>query len=147
MLFRSVGNSELAGVGTPTEVLDKSRAVTESFPAEISLTFRNNSIPGLVLLCTGLKLEDGSDFIDITVDPWKSIGKKLTKPTAVMYKEEVLCCFNDYNLNGTRPIPAHWSMQKCIEWLNKYPITRTEEIEYLKGKIEWYKRAKIESKK
>ena len=38
-------------------------------------------------------------------------------------------------------------MKKCIEWLNKYPITRTEEIVYLKGKIEWYKRAEIESKK
>ena len=100
----------------------------------------NNSIKTLVVLCQGLKKDDGSDFIDIKEEqPWKSVPRGLIKPTATMLREEILRRFEAFGLQEHRPQPNAWSLDKLNSWLHKHPIEKTEDIDFLKKVIEMHR--------
>src|SRR5687767_11870945 len=64
--------------------------VSDQTPTMEALMQCNNSVPGLVVLCHGLKSPDSSDMISIDNNPWRSMSCELTKPKAKLYRAKVL---------------------------------------------------------
>ena len=63
----------------------------------------------------------------------KGYHKEL-EPDAGTLQLEVQCRYDAYGscLNGKPPHPKNWSKKKCIEFLNDYPVTNSEEITFLR---------------
>ncbi len=102
----------------------------------VALRQHNFSVPGLVVLCQGLKDSEGKDFINIDEDPWKTMAREIVKPKASMFRYEVVRRHDVFSLNGPTPRTKNWKIEKCQQWLNENPITAPHEIQYLQSKIQ-----------
>ena len=82
-----------------------------------------------------LSMSLGKSLTSHDVPPF-SIAKgyhKEIKPDAGTLQLEVQHRYDAYGscLNGKPPRPKNWSKKKCIEFLNNYPVTISEEITFL----------------
>jgi hypothetical protein len=108
-------------------------------PTEEAFIHYNNSVPGLVVLCQGLKTASGGLFIDVDSDPWKSMPRDHSKPKAKMFRQEVMRRHRVLDINSPKPRSNHWTVEKCQQFLDDNPITNADEISFLKSKIEEHK--------
>ena len=135
-----VDNNQGVNGGSSDEAVGASTSTVTA--TERAYVAGNNSIKTLVVLCQGLKKDDGSDFIDIKEEqPWKSVPRGLIKPSAAMLKDEIVRRYEAFGLEGqeNRPHPNAWTLEKLTTWLDKHPIEKTEDIEFLKRVTEAHK--------
>jgi hypothetical protein len=91
--------SQETSISTPSSDTTDSGSDDDDFPAIAELRVtpteafynRNNqSMKCLVVLCEGLKDVDGDDLLDIRSSPFSSLKRGDMKPTADMFRDEVI---------------------------------------------------------
>ena len=108
-------------------------------PTEAAFTYYNNSVPGLVVLCQGLKTASGELLIDVDCDPWKSLPREHSKPKAKMFRQEVMRRQQVLSISFPKPRSNNLTVEKCQQFLDDNPITNADEFSFLKRKIEEHK--------
>jgi hypothetical protein len=119
-----------------TSVFSKSKS-------ELLYEASDHSIKILVLLCCGLKDNDGNILFDLRDDPWNSttLKKRATKwrPNAQALKEHVLWWCNDFGTPSTEepkgPCPKQWLVPKLFDWLANHPIEEPSNVHFLWSKV------------
>jgi hypothetical protein len=106
--------------------------------AEDRYRFKNQSLKTLVVLCRGLKDEDGNELLDIKKEPWSRLKTALVKPSNADYVEEIVRRYQvkkqtDPSLAGSAPQPKGWNEKKLLAWLDFHPIELPSDIAYLTG--------------
>jgi len=130
----------LIPAGEPTDDPDGTLALptpqATCMTAEGVFLSKNSSFRCIVVLSVGLKNNEGADLIDLDSNPWKSIPVATTKPQKEDYAEEILRRYvaedlaNRVGLNRS-PKPRAWDKSKMLKWLQEYPITDADEVEYV----------------
>jgi ElaB/YqjD/DUF883 family membrane-anchored ribosome-binding protein len=106
--------------------------------AEDQYRFKNQSLKYLVVLCRGLKDEDGNELLDIKTEPWSKLKTALVKPCNADYVEEIVRRHQekkktDPSLASSAPQPKGWTEKKLLAWLDLHPIELPSDIAYLTG--------------
>ena len=92
-----------------------------------------------MVLCLGLKNNDGTPTIDLSTAPWSMMKKSILKVSSKDYQSEITRRWNimrvtDPNLkaNGRWGIPRtnQWKLEKMKMWLNDNPVTGDGERAY-----------------
>ena len=130
----------LIPTGEPTDDTDGTLALptpqATCMTAEGVFLSKNSSFRCIVVLSIGLKNNEGADLIDLDSDPWKSIPVTTTKPQKKDYAEEILRRYVAEDLANRvglkrSPKPRAWDKSKMLKWLQEYPITDADEVEYV----------------
>ena len=110
--------------------------------AKEHLEKNNNSLKVLVVLCRGLRNNDGELLLDPKRAPWKHLKASTLKATAGDYKEEVKRRWDVFIFKGNIPDatkrvprPKNWKMDELLDWLDKHPISSEEEVSFLKTEV------------
>ena len=106
--------------------------------AEDRYRFKNQSLKTLVVLCRGLKDEDGNELLDIKKEPWSRLKTIIVKPSNADYVEEIVRRYQekkktDPSLAGSAPQPKGWNEKKLLAWLDFHPIELPSDIAFLTG--------------
>ena len=85
-----------------------------------------------MVLCHGLKHDDGTPAIDVLAPPWLTMKKSAIRILSKEYQAEIITCHweimcsNDPDLKtNTRviPCPSQWNLAKVQKWLDNNPVT------------------------
>ena len=113
-------------------------------------TQNNESMKCLVVMCVGQTDVDSLLLIDLDKDPWKKLSKTKVKPTNSDYMDEVNRRYKTYfadadggKKTGPRPRPNGWKQDRLLKWLMDNPITREDDVDFLRKKVEDRKRVAI----
>ena len=113
-------------------------------------TQNNESMKCLVVMCVGQTNEENVPLIELDKDPWKKLSKTKLKPTNPDYMDEVLRRYKTYSADadggkntGPRPRPNGWKQGRLLKWLTDNPITREDDVDFLRKKVEDRKRVAI----
>jgi hypothetical protein len=114
-------------------------------PTEAFYNRNNQSMKCLVVLCEGLKDVDGDDLLDIRRSPFSSLKRGDIKPTADMFRDEVVRRhqLNDPNGANVSPRPKNWTMEALRKWLSDNPILQEPDIDFLTRAVEHHRRCTI----
>lgn len=108
-------------------------------PTELRYVEKNQAMKTLVVLCRGLKGDDGKLLIDVEEEPWKYFKISTIKPNANDYKDEIdrrWKLFVSASPGRTvQPRPKAWPVSKLLEWLDENPITAADDIAFLKTTV------------
>jgi len=118
-----------------TESVDNNKTVTEKAYNELG-----NTIKGFVILCRGLKKDNGDLLIDIdSEEPWKGVGRTQIKPSNPDLKREI---DRRYALNpvGIKPRCSAWNNAERLKWLDQHPIAGEQDVSFLNEKYKEYKK-------
>jgi hypothetical protein len=111
--------------------------------AERWLNSKNHSMRTLVVLCRGILNDDGSQILDIMMDPWRLLPLNTIKPKSEEYKVEIKRRWEQFNSEGAKkkkPKPTQWNIDKCLKWLDNHPITNETDIAFLQQTVSlWIK--------
>jgi hypothetical protein len=118
-------------------------SVINKCKSELLYEASDHSIKILVLLCRGLKDNDGNLLFYLKDDPWNSANLKtrITKwrPNAQALKEHVLWRWNNFGTPSTEepkgPCPKQWLVPKLFDWLDKHPIEEPSDVHFLQSKV------------
>jgi hypothetical protein len=70
--------------------------------AERWLNSKNHSMRTLVVLCRGILNDDGSQILDIMMDPWRLLPLNTIKPKSEEYKVEIKRRWEQFNSEGVK---------------------------------------------
>jgi hypothetical protein len=70
--------------------------------AERWLNSNNHSMRTLVALCRSILNDNGSQILDITMDPWRSLPLHTIKPKSEEYKVEIKRRWEQFNSEGVK---------------------------------------------
>jgi hypothetical protein len=92
----------------------------------------------LLVLCEGLKDVNGDDLLDIRSSPFSSLKRGDIKPTADMFRDEVVRRhqLNDPNGANASPRPKSCTMGALRKWLSDIPIQEEPDIDFLTRVVE-----------
>ncbi len=99
----------------------------------------NNSLRILVTMCHGLKNQDGSDLADFDKDPWALLKVSMYHPNLGEWRNEIRrrARINTATKQSTKvskkdnPLPSQWTITKCHQWFEAFPITNPSDIIFL----------------
>ena len=113
-------------------------------PAEHHFHFADHQVKALILLCRGMKADDGEELVDLQKAPWNTIDKK-DKPVRADYISEIQRRWKASNPNDNRvgPRPGSWKLQQMTDWLDQNPINAPREVRFLTAKFEEIKQELI----
>ena len=114
-------------------------------PSKQAFEMHNNTIPGLVVISLGIMTPEGAKIIDIDEDPWRNLPHESCKPKLHLLHAKVLCCYKVMSLAISQPCSSIWPTEKCLNLLNKFPVTNPDKIEFLKSEIEERKKVQEEA--
>ena len=92
---------------------------TTKSPVEVLYDELDRSFASLVMLCMGMKDQDGEDILNLTTEPWKSLESnqrakkkiKQLKPSSEVMKSHVLWRWvNILNSVPPTPCPKQWPL-------------------------------------
>jgi hypothetical protein len=102
------------------------------------LNSNNHSMRTLVALCRGILNDNGSQILDIMMDPWRFLPLYTIKPKSEEYKVEIKCRWEQFNSEGAKekkPKPTQWNIDKCLKWLDDHPIINETDIAFLQQTV------------
>jgi hypothetical protein len=107
-------------------------------PSEAFYNQNNQSMKCLVVLCEGLKDVNGDDLLDIQSSPFSSLKRGDIKPTADMFRGEVVRRHQLKDLNGTnsKPRPKNWTMDHFANGCRTTP-SRRNRTSFFKQELYW----------
>jgi hypothetical protein len=96
----------------------------------------NNLLRILVMMCHGLKNEDGSDLVNFNKDPWALLKVSMYCPNLGKWRNEIKrrARINIATKQSTKvskkdnPSPNHWTITKCQQWLKAFPIMNPSDV-------------------
>lgn len=144
----TMASSESSSSSNPVDVTTQDVTVDEHVTSDITKTETEkaynalgNNVRGLVILCRGLKKENGELLIDIAKEePWSSQAREKIKPTNVHLKSEIIRRYNLDPLSvGKKPLCSSWTRDKVFKWLDDHPITPTEDVAFLREMCKTHK--------
>jgi hypothetical protein len=99
----------------------------------------NNLLRILVTMCHGLKNKDGSDLVNFDRDPWASLKVSMCHPNLGKWRNDIRrrARINIATKQSTKvskkgnPLPSQWTITKCQQWLEAFPITDPSGIIFL----------------
>ena len=106
---------------------------------------QNMSLKSLVVLCSGLKDQDGSPLMDINLPPWNRIARKNIKPNQAELRYEINRRFTQFGCTGPKPKPKHWRNEQILGWLEEHPISDPADVCFLKETMEKQRQLQIQS--
>ncbi|CAB9512194.1 unknown protein [Seminavis robusta] len=92
----------------------------------------NNHKGWLLMMCLGLKSEDGSrDLGDVEQEPWsllkkKQIGNFKVKKPKMLAEVNRRCA-----ISGKKEQPNNWNVTRLKKWLTDHPIETEEDVKFL----------------
>jgi hypothetical protein len=103
----------------------------------------NNSLRILVVMCCGIKTNDGGEIVDFNVDPWNSLNSTTYRPSLVEWRSEVQKSkINIAAKRGSKllkkdnPLPSQWTIPRCQKWFDLYPIRDDSDVAFLRAEIQ-----------
>ncbi len=99
----------------------------------------NNLLRILVTMCHGLKNNDGSDIVNLDKEPWASLKVSMYRPNLDKWRNEIRrrARINITTKQSSKvskkdnPLPNQWTITKCQQWLELFPITNPSDIIFL----------------
>jgi hypothetical protein len=87
-------------------------------------------------MCHGLKNNDGSDIVDLDKEPWASLTVSMYRPNLVKWRNEIRrkARINIATKQPSKvskkdnPSPNQWTITKCQQWLETFPITNPSDV-------------------
>ncbi len=103
----------------------------------------NNSLRILVVMCCGIKTDDGSEIVDFNVDPWALMKVTTYRSSLLEWRSEVQrrSKINIATKMGSKlskkdnPLPNQWTIPKCQKWLDLYPLSDNSDVAFLRAEI------------
>lgn len=89
----------------------------------------------LAVLSIGLKEDDGSNLMDVSISPWCDIKPRFeVKPTTKHLVAEVLRRAVN---SGVSPLPrcSNWKMDKVMQWLHDHPLENDNDVAFVKSEV------------
>jgi hypothetical protein len=107
---------------------------------------KNSSLSSLIVLSVGLKNDDGTNLVDLEIDPWKNLPVNNTKPQKEDYVDKICQRYVAENLRVTtnmkrEPKPKQWDRNKMHTWLQDHPTTNPVDVQFIKTTMKSRKKA------